>query len=125
MGSTAFILRITFFDTGKNACFPSMLYRNQFPIYLAFAITINKSQGQDFENLGLCIFKPIFSHGELYVALSTPREESKLKASAKHNEKLRCLWHLEPAHWHNGSAWRHKNCSRAWHKQQTKLLNLL
>ena len=47
-----------------------MLYRKQFPIRLAFAITINKLQGQDFENLGLYICKPLFSHGQLYVALS-------------------------------------------------------
>ena len=29
-----------------------------------------ESQGQDFENLGLYICKPLFSHGQLYVALS-------------------------------------------------------
>ena len=52
-----------------------MLYRKQFGIHLGFSITINKSQGQDFENLGLYICKPLFSH-ELYVALSR-RKNSK------------------------------------------------
>ena len=44
---------------------------------LAFAITINKSQGQDFENLGLCIDKPLFSHG-LYVASSRGKNPKKI-----------------------------------------------
>ena len=52
IGSTVFILRIIS-DTAKNACFPFMLYENEFPYRLALARTINKSQGQDFRNLGL------------------------------------------------------------------------
>lgn len=61
IGSTVFIPRITS-NTEKNSSFSFTLYRKQFPIRLAFAITINKSQGQDFENLGLYIHKPPFSH---------------------------------------------------------------
>ena len=47
--STAFIPRITS-NTEKNSSFPLTLYGKQFPIRLAFTITINKSQGQGFEN---------------------------------------------------------------------------
>ncbi|GBM58783.1 hypothetical protein AVEN_179332-1 [Araneus ventricosus] len=39
----------------------------QFPIRLAFSMTINKSQGQTFENI--CLVQ-VFSHGQLYVGLS-------------------------------------------------------
>ena len=42
--STAFIPRITS-NTEKYSSFSLTLYRKQFPIRLAFAITINKSQG--------------------------------------------------------------------------------
>ena len=37
---------------------------------MAFVITINKSQGQSFEKIRLYIHRPLFSHGQLYVALS-------------------------------------------------------
>ena len=44
--------------------------RLQFQIQLAFAITINKSQGQSLELCGLYLHTDCFSHGQLYVACS-------------------------------------------------------
>ena len=46
---------------------PFILYRRQFPIVLAFAITINKSQGQSLEKVGIYFERPLFSHGQLFV----------------------------------------------------------
>ena len=43
--------------------------RHQFPVKLAFALTIFKSQGQTFNILGLYLKSPVFSHGALYVLL--------------------------------------------------------
>ena len=40
--------------------------RTQFPLRFAFAITISKSLGR----VGLVVDQPVFSHGQLYVALS-------------------------------------------------------
>lgn len=37
---------------------------------LSFAITINKSQGQTIPNVGIYLPRHIFSHEQLYVALS-------------------------------------------------------
>ena len=44
--------------------------RLQFPIRLAFAITINQAQGQSLELWGLYLRTDCFSHGQLYVACS-------------------------------------------------------
>ena len=52
--------------------------RLQFPIWLAFAITINKVQGQFLELYGLYLLTDYFSHGELYVACSRVRNPNDL-----------------------------------------------
>jgi hypothetical protein len=44
--------------------------RLQFPVKLAFAMTINKAQGQSLDTVGLQLDPEVFSHGQLYVALS-------------------------------------------------------
>jgi ATP-dependent DNA helicase PIF1 len=44
--------------------------RVQFPIKPAFAMTINRAQGQTLDYVGLWLKDPVFGHGQLYVALS-------------------------------------------------------
>ena len=46
------------------------LVRKQFPVRLCFAMTINKSQGQSFEKVRIDLQRPVFSHGQFYVAVS-------------------------------------------------------
>ena len=46
------------------------LSRKQFPVRLCFAMTINKGQGQSFHTVGLDLRTPVFTHGQLYVAVS-------------------------------------------------------
>ena len=36
-------------------------------------MTINKGQGQTFKKVGLYLKRPVFSHGQLYVAFSRAR----------------------------------------------------
>ena len=48
---------------------PFKFQRRQFPVRLAFSITINKSQGQTFDKICLHLQKPLFSHGHLYLGL--------------------------------------------------------
>jgi len=49
---------------------PFEFKRLQFSVHLAFAITINKSQGQMLTVAGVHLAEPCFSHGQLYVTLS-------------------------------------------------------
>ena len=56
---------------------PFQFKRLQFPLKLAFAISINKSQGQILKVAGLNLLTSCFSHGQLYVAcsrVSTPHD---------------------------------------------------
>ena len=49
---------------------PFTMRRRQFPVKVAFAMTINKAQGQSFSTVGTYLSRPVFGHGQLYVALS-------------------------------------------------------
>jgi ATP-dependent exoDNAse (exonuclease V) alpha subunit len=42
---------------------PFTLRRHQFPVRLAFAMTINKAQGQTLKMVGIFLPKPVFTHG--------------------------------------------------------------
>jgi hypothetical protein len=54
----------------SEATVPFKLCQLQFPLRLAFSIIINKSQGQSLQNVGLDLRSPVFTHGQLYVAVS-------------------------------------------------------
>uniref|UniRef100_A0A0D3CLL8 ATP-dependent DNA helicase n=2 Tax=Brassica oleracea var. oleracea TaxID=109376 RepID=A0A0D3CLL8_BRAOL len=67
------------FVTPPDTKFPFRIRRRQFLVTLASAMTINKSQGQTPESVGLFLPRPVFSHGQLYVALSRVKSRSELK----------------------------------------------
>ncbi|XP_074603972.1 uncharacterized protein LOC141857378 [Brevipalpus obovatus] len=63
----------------NNTESPVSFRRTQFPLRLAYAMTINKSQGQTFDRVGIALSQPVFTHGQLYVALSRVRRFEDLR----------------------------------------------
>ena len=58
-------------DSTRDNDLPFAFCRYQFPVKLTWATTVNKSQGQGFgARLGIYLPKPVFAHGQLYVAMS-------------------------------------------------------
>lgn len=68
-GNTVFIPRIAL-TSESDVNLPFILRRVQFPVRLAFGMTINKSQGQSLNRIGLHLIIPVFTHGQLYTGLS-------------------------------------------------------
>jgi hypothetical protein len=77
-GELAFIPRITLFPSTQTG-FTFRLRRRQFPVRLAYAMTINKAQGQSVRHIGLDLREPVFAHGQLYVALSRATSNRRIK----------------------------------------------
>jgi ATP-dependent DNA helicase PIF1 len=61
------IPRITFETTLPSG---HTLLRCQFPLAPAYATTFNSCQGMTLDRIGIDLTRPVFSHGQLYTALS-------------------------------------------------------
>lgn len=59
---------------------PFHMNRFQFPLRLAFSMTMNKSQGQSLKHVGLDLRSSVFTHGQFYVAISRATSVDRLKA---------------------------------------------
>ena len=77
-GTRVFLPRIPL-KTTENVHLPFVMIRRQFPIRLSFTLTINKAQGQTIPNVGIYLPDHVFSHGQLYVALSRGVSQSTTK----------------------------------------------
>ncbi|XP_055714240.1 uncharacterized protein LOC129808488 [Phlebotomus papatasi] len=70
--------------TTENDDVPVNFTRRQFPVIGAFAMTINKSQGQTLRRVGLYLPSPVFAHGHLYVAMSRVRHMEDIQVVISH-----------------------------------------
>ncbi|CAN1147166.1 ATP-dependent DNA helicase PIF1 [Linum perenne] len=85
-GTVAIIPRIVLDITDPN--WPFTLRRRQYPLRLCYAMTINKSQGQTLEHVGLYLPSPVFSHGQLYVAISRVRSADGIHIVIENDDAL-------------------------------------
>ena len=67
---------------------PFNMRRKQFPIRLGFAMTINKSQGQTYNEVGVSLPTPVIR--QLYMVLSRVISRKKLKVLLLNNAKIEC-----------------------------------
>ena len=76
-GKRVFIPRIELEPSAEEI--PFSFIRRQFPLRVAYAVTINKRQGQSFDGVGIYLTVPVFSHGQMYVAVSRAKNQEMVK----------------------------------------------
>ena len=83
-GERVFLPTIPMYDRSNE--FPFTLVRRQFPLRVAFAVTVNKGQGQENQRVGIYLPEPVFAHGQLYTAFSRGKRGGDVSVLIKDNK---------------------------------------
>lgn len=78
-GNRTFIPRIDFLPMEGNL--PLKMKRRQYPLRVVYSTTINKNQDQTFDSAGIYLRRPVFTHGQLYVAFSRARRRGDISVT--------------------------------------------
>ncbi len=73
-------------EPSEEGEFHFTLQRHQYPLVLAFAMTVNKSQGQTIQKARIDLHVPCFSHGQLYVGHSWVKSRDGCQSMTSHTE---------------------------------------
>ena len=85
--TTIRLTRVTLLPTDTNNTI--LFRRKQFPIKLCHSMTINRSQGQDFNRVGIDLRNDCFAHGQLIVSLSRTRRPTDIMVLLPENSNNR------------------------------------
>ena len=78
-GETVLLPAVVFSISPEQSGLPFSIRRRQLPMIPAFAVTVHKAQGQTLSKVGLYLTTSIFTHGQLYTALSRTRGWSNIR----------------------------------------------
>ena len=87
----------------KAGDYPFEWRRRQFPVRLAFALTINKSQAQTLTRVALLLSAPAFTHGQLYVGLGRVGTPDNIRVFGTTDGRTRNVVYKEVLPQHTGS----------------------
>ena len=75
-GNIHLLARIPIQSPDHDARCPYIFKRTQYPVRLAYVMTINKSQGQTLKVVGISLKREVFSHGQLYTGFTRTTQEA-------------------------------------------------
>ena len=94
-GDTLFLPRLPLVVSAIDSGIDRPFRRLQFPVKLAFAMTINRCQGQTKRRVGIYLPTASFTHGQLYVALSRVGSFDGVEVLSNHNHRTRNVVYRE------------------------------